>query len=120
MSPLEVNKKIAELQGRRIFNTEDSMWMMERLDESEGVNGLYSVTEEYDDGATEEIKVFDLRNWAENISDAWELFEEMPLGFSIMRDKEYNWCLFHNSIWSVAPTAPMAIALAWLKWKESK
>ena len=106
MSPLEVNKKIAELKGFTAVKqarTSNGLWCSKTILEIDGsfIDACYF-------------------NWAEKIANAWQLFEEMPIGFSIMRDKEYNWCLFHNSIWSVAPTAPMAIALAWLKWKESK
>jgi len=64
-------------------------------------------------------------NWAENIADAIELFEEMPVKTIIgkMADgetfEEFYWC---QNIWkgivSKQKTVILAICLAWINWKE--
>lgn len=65
-------------------------------------------------------------NWAENISDAWELFEEMPFGTCITshydHEETYYTLILGDNINYVeidSNTAPEAICLAWIKWKES-
>ena len=77
-----------------------------------------------------------LYNWAENIADAWELFEEMsvdslqpPFLPSIKRQRESNKWMVHvitdhahqnENCGFIFKTAPMAICLAWLEWKRNK
>lgn len=134
MSPLEINTKIAEIKGLKI--------MLSPKDQ----NGLYV---EAKIGGT--IPYLKTTNWAENISDAWELFEEM--GGQIITEDRYNgsyskgkWlCTYGTTcpeevllngpqaddttamvFWQnprfivAADTAPMAICLAWIAWKENK
>lgn len=72
-------------------------------------------------------------NWAESIADAWALFEEMPFPSIdkdlLPHDEQYT-CEFASKLGgdeygavgleyenAKAATAPMAICLAWLKWK---
>lgn len=111
MSPLEINTKIAEIKGLKI--------MLSPKDQ----NGLYV---EAKIGGT--IPYLKTTNWAENISDAWELFEEMPESTFIFRKKkrlsdckDLFWiCGLEGSIIDTMPheiTAPLAICKAWLKWK---
>lgn len=112
MSPLEINTKIAEIKGLKI--------MLSPKDQ----NGLYV---EAKIGGT--IPYLKTTNWAENISDAFELFEENQEVYL----KKMNYtdgtivyqCVFRDSNLNVlgnatADTAPMAIALAWLVWKGNK
>lgn len=66
------------------------------------------------------------KNWAKNIADAWELFEEMPGALLSKSDTtEDGRDIYHcrnDSMekcfmeWSFE--APMAICLAWINWKE--
>lgn len=108
MSPLEVNEKIAEAKGYHVDET---------------INGFLFEKVYYKNG----IKHYGDHhyNWAENISDAWQLFEEMPESFSIQKDG-LQWMVWKRKtngtvrFTDSADTAPMAIALAWLKWKELK
>ncbi len=58
-------------------------------------------------------------NWAENISDAWELFEEMPHMANIFKreDGMFEVTCADEAYHGFADTAPLAIAKAYLKWK---
>lgn len=127
MTPLEINKKIAEMQGFKVIYIPDFDWQ-----------------------AYEETRM-PITNYAEHISDAWKLFEEMD-GQVITQDR-YNgaysggkWLCTYETLcpeevlingpqagdteamefWAdpvhvaAADTAPLAIAKAWLAWKESK
>lgn len=65
------------------------------------------------------------KNWAENISDAWQLFEEMPyskieIWGNANPDKKYSVSFTDNmgTKYIYASTAPMAICLAWLRRKS--
>lgn len=110
MIPLEINKKIAEARGVKTFyNSPDG----------HHITNIDPVTKEI---------TFDYVNkkWAENIADAWELFEEMPAGTSVFKCflGKIEWLVekqsdeFHELIYSSEMTAPLAICMAWLKWKE--
>lgn len=107
MTPYEINLKIAQLQGRTIKNRfGQGIWVT-------------PIKEEYDTS---------IKNWAENISDAWELFEEMPPGSFIKKmDREPPGfdCLVYLGkstmyVGGKGDTAPRAISRAWLKWKGAK
>lgn len=105
MTPLEVNIAIAEFKMLKI--------MLSPKDQ----NGLYI---EAKIGGT--IPYLKTTNWAENISDAWELFEEMPTPEIGLMGGKYI-CSSHGFrglCINKADTAPMAIALAWLAWKKNK
>ena len=65
------------------------------------------------------------RNWAENIADAWELFEEMPHGLIENSIGGMKICSFISEGKSQAiqwydDTAPLAICKSWLAWKENE
>ena len=63
------------------------------------------------------------KNWAGNIADAWELFEEMPIQSKIVKTAGENcWTCWvgENGSGFASRTAPLAICMAWIKWKESK
>ncbi len=66
--------------------------------------------------------------YSSNMRYAWTLFEEMQPGYYIVRDYKNDWFICNEgdddeSGWPVdfvnAKTAPEAICLAWIKWKES-
>ena len=125
MKPLEINKKIALLKN---FISDDKNY--DDMEEFEYIQKLFP-------------------NWAENISDAWQLFEEMQV--SILTKDRYNgaysqgkWLCTYETLcpeevlmrgpqngdfearafwddphWVVAAqTAPMAICLAYIAWKQ--
>lgn len=109
MTPLEINKKIAELKGFHSIRNgfSDSVFYCDK--EKLGNEFL-----NYN------------KNWAENISDAWELFEEMPFGTCITShyDHEENYYTLIlgdniNYIEIDSNTATEAICLAWIKWKKN-
>jgi hypothetical protein len=64
-----------------------------------------------------------LLNWAENIADAWELFEEHDCPFISVYNKDgkriYH-AQFTLAYEGIADTAPMAICLAYIAWREEK
>lgn len=113
MTPLEINKLIAELKGFKGISI------------SIGDKGRPTGRISYEikrEGDT--VVNSNFYNWAENISDAWELFEEstepylkkMPPNYEcVMRDKSLN--IVGQAR---AGTPAKAICLAWIKWKESK
>lgn len=102
MTPLEINKKIASMRSHDGIDN-DHPW-------NDKENRMW--------------------NWAENIADAWELFEEMPHRFGIIKNDRQSYsiweeyqgnktiCLQYYGEW--CSTAPMAICLAWLKWKTGE
>ena len=107
MTPLEVNKKIAEIKGYKIRRVhEDGSVFIGK----EGKDGFFA-------------------KWAEDISDAWELFEEMPncalLSSSGITQQEMGYAPFICSFGLTydtpskvdGDTAHMAICKAWLRWK---
>lgn len=67
-------------------------------------------------------------NWAEHIEDAFELFEEMPPGTELLQEDEPGLWAVHLTtdektgvgVCVNSETAPLAICLAWIKWKESQ
>lgn len=110
MTPLEVNIKIAEAKGYHVDET---------------INGFLFEKVYYENG----IKHYGDHhyNWAENISDAWELFEEPFCSYIVRYSNGASFRVTFEDdekgnglVISDADTAPMAICLAWLKWKESK
>lgn len=120
MTPLEINKKIAMAKSPMKFISygfEPDAYV------------YYSYIKD------NFVFMSKLYNWAENIADAWELFEELPEGTSIMRvyssGGKYSICLrddngalsYDNENikgFFLYETAPLAICMAWIKWKESK
>jgi hypothetical protein len=107
MTPLEINKKIVEIKKPK-----NEIWV--QVSDSNYIGHQNSS---------------DIFNWAENISDAWELFEENQEVY--LKKMHYTdgtivyQCVFRDSNLNVlgdskADTAPMAICLAWLVWKENK
>lgn len=114
MTPLEINKRIAEKKGY-IFDDKYRCFSKEKPHDK---NAIYK-----DSGI--------LYNWAENISDAWELFEEMPDASIFKVDskilkKEYSNLIYSASCKDIglksysAETAPLAICLTWISWKEGQ
>lgn len=106
MTNLEVNRKIAEIKGLNEITI--------------GAIIIWDKTS---------VRTIDRNyNWAESISDAFELFEEMPIGVRLQScygDEDDGWgstgyrCdIIGMGIYCCEPTAPLAIAKAWLKWKE--
>ena len=128
LTPLEINKKIAELKGYKIiFEHDNSLrisWLS--MDQRLELKSPQSVEEEMINNGLEIMGP--MINWAENINDAWELFEENH-EVSIKKMHYTNnticyQCAFRDSNLNVigdssANTAPMAICLAWIKWKEN-
>lgn len=101
MNPLEINKKIAEKMGCK--------WK-----ESPRGSTIWINDEECPDQCVLQ------RNWAESISDAWELFEEMPdclVGKAELLVNKWVVQDFSERQISQADTAPLAICLAWIAWK---
>lgn len=116
MTPLEINNKIAEIKGynARYFDGDQEFVLIDLIPKVEIKYNTH----------TNSIRIGHSFNWAKNISDAWELFEEMPRpqltkgGMSA----PYYFCLseFVEQSYSPeleAPTAALAICKAWLKWK---
>lgn len=108
MTPLEINKKIAELKGMKCIPLPYSKNSLRIFLENESCHLGRDI------------------NWVENISDAWELFEEIP-GAVISKDDDNEdgcnnyYCRSATDNLSIyGATAPEAICLAWIKWKEGK
>jgi len=128
MSPLEVNKKIAEvkLTGMK--------WWFEFTEDSISAGREQPIIRYRFDVSINQKTIpipnnIKSINWAGNILDAWQLFEENPEVY--LKKGHYTdgtivyQCVFRDSNLNVigggkAATAPMAIALAWLAWKENK
>ena len=110
MIPIEINKKIAEIKGLK-------------MEEAPNLSQSALVFIGADNHASESYK-----DWAKDIEDAWELFEEMSssvnLDYDLCLHKVYdNWCVSRKYLrdlikLSESKTAPEAICLAWKKWKE--
>lgn len=105
MSPLEMNKKIA---GIKRLN-----WVSS--------NTTNPALIDHDELPTSD-RLHPPKNWAENIADAWELFEEMPYCCVENVNSDLKICSYipkgkYEDVQWYADTAPMAICLAWLKWK---
>lgn len=100
MSPLEINNRIAEIKGLTIKGPGRILGSSASINTNEGH-----------------------KDWAENIADAWELFEEMPSVAFVRKEYDgryscYNGTsAFEKGNWCIADTAPTAIATAWLGWK---
>lgn len=112
MTPLEINKKIAEVK---------SLIGDKGVSVSVGDNGRPTNRVAYICQVDDNIQIHSqFKNWAEKISDAWELFEEMPEG-SFLEKRENIFICSHNGstikTFSTEKTACMAICIEWLKWK---
>lgn len=120
MTPLEINKKIHSLKlDEKIKNTPQKF-----IEENRDYVNFLLEQRDY-------FLFIPEKNWAENISDAWELFEEMPKSYFLGKSVTHQ---YGFEIWKinddgkgltqlldpVAETAPMAICLAWIAWKEAK
>lgn len=107
MTPLEINKRIAELKGW------DVGW-------DDGDSAVY------DKRAGEEHEgemCFSFYDWARGIYWAWELFEEMAEDGWIIGRSPDGWFVGKIKPGEIYPTydiTPMAICMAWIKWKEGK
>ena len=127
MNTLEINKKIAEIKRYKISDKY----------RCSSVNNLGCKNAVYRESGIP-------YNWAENISDAWELFEEMKSqinNLAIVFNKS-SYPNVYTDLYKCGSvsvqdfcggdkdpyvsvdgeesiTAPLAICLAWLKWKES-
>ena len=107
MKLLEINKLIAEAKGIK--------WQEKEVQGAE--DAVFSTKDDYS---------FKIHNWASNIKDAWELFEEMPIGSSIYRTSGENaWSCWLNrsgseSVGMACKTAPLAICGTWLYWKSQQ
>lgn len=107
LTPLQINQKIAQLKGNYV--------------QKAGPGKIIGA---------ETTPVYELdKNWAENISDAWKLFEEMPNDTSIAISKNGRLfsiiigdsCYFEDESkrFIYADTAPLAICAAYIAWRES-
>lgn len=106
MTQLEINKKIAELKGLKMEEAPN-------LSQS----ALFFVGSDRHESES-------YKDWAKDISDAWELFEEIP-GAVISKDDDNEdgcnsyYCRSATDNLSIyGATATEAICLAWIKWKE--
>lgn len=113
MTNQEINNKIAELKG---YIPGVSM-------QFDSVNGVSLNRNSMPEGKFDMFA--ESKNWAEKISDAVELFEEMPARYEISKvdiGDKYFWKCQHRHKQGVAigDTAPLVICLAWIKWKESQ
>lgn len=128
MTPLEINKKIAEWKGYEARRVDGNQLFIGKP----GFDGSWV-------------------NWAESITDAWELFDEMDMQI-VVKDR-YNgtyskgkWLCTYETVFAeeilfngpqgndsealafwqspkfvvAADTAPLAICKAYIKWKELK
>ncbi len=128
MNALEINKRIAELKlsDKFVFwpeYTEESI-----NDSRKPANIRYKYRVDVDQKFIPIPNDPKTINWAENIAEAWELFEENPEVYVKKLqyvDKKIDYeCVFRDSDLKVigsakADTAPLAICLAWIKVKES-
>lgn len=126
MTPLEINKQIAQLKGKELYEYTDPCGKDHVFEKNP--NGGWMVVADYKDGKlikkyyeTPERAV-DLPNWSRSISDAWELFEEMKdtILCKLRNPKKEYRCQAGDIDHQTAKTAPLAICLAWIKWKEGK
>lgn len=105
MTNLEINQAIAKAKGIKAF---DSCHVNSSaiISETASAEGTYPV-----------------HDWAERIWEAWKLFDEMPIGSGIQK---FETCYIVTTSVAppicndAAPTAALAICLAWLAWKNSK
>lgn len=128
MTPLEINLKIAKLKNIEVLQTIESKIYYK----GESGYAKRGITQY----AAEPLKSY---NWAESIQDAWGLFEEMPkssfvkhLGFDdgekcgkfecllYAGPKDSKMRILEKWVEITADTAPLAICLAWIQWKESQ
>ena len=107
MTPLEINKKIAELKGLEISGVFDNTIKTPRA----GQDSLFF-------------------NWAEDKSNAFELFLEIPSALicsyngNSFDEKGTPCILYYCDIGTdsrdyMHKSPAMAICLAWIAWKES-
>jgi hypothetical protein len=95
----EIRRKIAKLKGIKLV---DKSWYY--------ANGVGLST---------------CRNWPESIAGAWELMEEMSMSeFVEIRKRDNTWIVdIDNGSRTISPdadTAPRAISLAYISWKEAQ
>lgn len=110
MTPLEINKKIAQLKELPV--------------------------EDWVEGAKVDPPFYEMVNWAENIDDAFELFSEMHNASLLWNTLEKKYVCGANFsrtseppvedihkylrdlVFAKEDTASLAISQCWLKWKE--
>lgn len=121
MTPLEVNKRIGKM---RYDHAKSVVYKIDFKGVKSELQKNYVIC--YNDDWLKLPQLGESKNWAEDISDAWELFEEMPIPEILKIDSNYYEACFHNPKDETkierfnAYQAPMAICLAWLAWKEAK
>jgi len=103
MTPLEINNRILGLKG-----------CMPHLNKC-----TYPRHDLWPDAKKHTAFLIGCENWAEDIKDAWELFEEMRIDNVQLCAEPNQWTVVWDDIEYCADTAPMAICLAWIKWKEA-
>lgn len=107
MTPLEINKRIAELKDLTYEPSARSNDVLVKLVPNHAGRWF---------------------NWAENIADAWELFEEMESPFfykfpnlhALAAEGRYGCGNSEISPFRFGQTAPLAICKAWIAWKEAQ
>lgn len=123
----ELDKRVAELKGYKIeflkvrrctglSNYDDESWCYTDIEDS----------------WRNPLKLSQGKNWSTKIQDAWELFEELPdpslskimkKHIDSSKDHITYHCFFkfptESHTHPGASTAPEAICLAYIKWKES-
>jgi len=128
MNALEINKRIAELKlsDKFVFWPE---YTEESINDSRNpANIRYKYRVDVDQKFIPIPNDPKTINWAENIADAWELFEEMPnpklqlFNSGDAAFMRFSWRVtidFKKDMEFLGATATIAICLAWIKWKES-
>ena len=105
-TPLEMEERIAKIKGLK----NPRSWFIE--DKYQGICWDIDL-----------VRPSEMTNWAENIEDAWELFEEIPsailqkVTYSIGSPEKSYAVHYANKGYVYGETAPLAICLAWLAWK---
>lgn len=100
----EIDKRVAELKGLK--------WC-HRPNHAHQVEVIYETF-----STIANCKNKDLPSWSEDIQDAWKLFQELP-NYKLSQYNGTWWLESNDGIIIHAETAPEAICLAWIQWKES-
>lgn len=121
MTPLQINQKIAEMKQLKMIHAPN-------------YSSSATATLIFDAPDIDKYDDWSYKNWAENISDAWELFEEMPLAeifHTNLKDVKYTvtiwvrnkhtdeFCLGDRKVFGKGITAPLTICAAYITWRES-
>lgn len=122
----EIRMKIAELKGCY-------WWEIDGVDYLCGMDHaamLPKGAKKVDQPSDGYRHLYRVKNWPVSIADAWELVEEARLVIrpSFLNGKYVASCFLSVTLGGLvksdfevtADTAPRAISLAWIAWKESK